>query len=217
MRVLIVGAGGVGGHLAKMLSARGHDVIVVDVDKRKLEKLQSEADVEGIIADATDVSLYEEIDLETIDVVVAVTDRDEVNLLVAALARETGVPRVIVRVKSPQTAKLLRKMGIEDVINPPTLVANLIFSSIEGKKRVATLLSAFLGEYDLVSYLIKEGDSSSGKRLSEVELPPHSKILGIFDGEKIIEPFPQLEIRPGMHVIALVQRGFVDEFLRALR
>lgn len=215
--MLIIGAGSTGSHLAKLLSGRGHEVIIVDVDKRKLEKLQGESDVEGIMADATDVSLYEEIDLDTIDVVVAVTDKDEVNLLVASFARASGVPRVIVKVKSPQIAKLLRKMGIEDVINPPTLVANLIYSSIEEKRKVANLLPAFLGEYDLVSCVIKEGDNSVGKRLGELELPEQSKIIAIYDGEKIIEPIPQIEIRPGLHIIAIVHKDSVDELLKSLR
>lgn len=217
MRILIIGAGGTGSHLAKLLSGRGHDVIIVDTNKNKLEKIQSEADVQGIIADATDASLYEEIDLETIDVVVAVTDKDEVNLLVASLAREKGVPKVVVRVRSPQIAKLLRKMGIEDVINPPTLVANLIYSTIEGKRRVASLLPAFLGEYELVSYVIKEGDSSVGRRLGELELPEQSKIIAIYDGEKIIEPIPQIEIKPGIHIIALVHKEVIDELLKNFR
>lgn len=124
MRILIIGAGSTGSHLAKLLSGKGHEVIIVDTNENKIENVQKEADVQAYKRDATDVSLYEELDLETIDVVVTVTDKDEVNLLVATLAKESGVPKVIARVKSSQIAKLLRKMGIEDVFNPPTLIAN---------------------------------------------------------------------------------------------
>lgn len=217
MRILIIGAGSTGSHLAKLLSGKGHEVIIVDTNENKIENVQKEADVQAYKRDATDVSLYEELDLETIDVVVAVTDKDEVNLLVATLARESGVPKVIARVRSPQIAKLLRKMGIEDVFNPPTLIANLIYSTIEGKRRIATLLPAFLGDYELVSLVIKEGDSSVGKRLGEIEIPEQAKIIAIYDGEKIIEPIPQIEIKPGLHMIALVHKEAVDELLRNFR
>lgn len=217
MRILIIGAGSTGTHLAKLLSDRGHDVIIVDTDKRKLEKIQSEADVEGILADATDISLYEEIDLDTIDVAVAVTDRDEINLLVATMAKERGVPKVIVRVKSPQIARLLRRMGIEEVVNPPTLIANLIYSTIEGRRKTASLLPAFLGDYEIVSLTVREGDSSLGKRLSEIKLPSQAKVLAIYDGEKIVEPFPQIELAVGIHIIALVHKEVIDDFLKAFR
>ena len=86
-----------------------------------------------------------------------------------------------------------------------------------GKRRIATLLPAFLGDYELVSLVIKEGDSSVGKRLGEIEVPEQAKIIAIYDVEKIIEPIPQIEIKPGLHIIALVHKEAVDELLRNFR
>ena len=86
MRILIIGAGDTGRHLAKMLSGKGNEVIVVDKDKDKCKLVAEEADVLAINKDATDLSLYEEVDLRKLDVMVAATDKDEVNLFVALIA-----------------------------------------------------------------------------------------------------------------------------------
>lgn len=218
MRVLIVGGGEVGSYLAKSLAMKGNEVIVVDKDKEKCDKISNEADVLAIDRDATDPTLYEDIDLRAIDVVVAVTDRDEVNLFVATIARDFGVPRVIVRVKNESLARILERIGIEYVIAEPLVIAKLIENVIEGKYHAVSLLPIFTGNYMLVSVTITEADSSIGKRLDELPLPKDGvKILAVFDGERLLDPEEANELRRNYQVIALVRRELVEEFLEALR
>ncbi len=219
MRILIVGAGKVGSILAKMLAEKGHEVIVLDKDPRKAEALAREADVEALARDATDPSVYEaEIDLSTIDVVVAVTNRDEVNMFVATLAREYEVPRIIVKVRDSRIAYLIEKLGIEHVIVEPNVTANIINSIIEGKYVAVTLLPAFTGNYRLVSITISETDTAAGKPLDEIDYPrDRAKILAVFDGSTFLDPSEVIRLEPGYQVIALVRADAVEEFMNAFR
>lgn len=217
MRVLIIGAGDTGRHLAKMLSGKGNEVIVVDKEKEKCKIITEEADVLAINRDATDLSLYDEVDLRKLDVVVAATDKDEVNLFAALIAREHGIPRIMVRVKNEKVARLLERVGIERAICVPYVIANLIEGFIEGKYSLITLSPIFTGMYGLVSLTLTENDASIGKSLKDLKIPLASKILAIFDGEKFLDPEEVTELRPGYEVIALVRNDLAEEFIRAFR
>ncbi len=219
MRILIIGAGQVGSHLARILALHGNDVIVVDKDPEKCRNLResTEADIHVVEGDATDPSLYDEIDLSSIDVVVAATNRDEVNLFVATLAKDYGVKRVIARARSPLVARLLEKIGVEYVITEPLVTAKLMASVIEGKYTAVNLVPVFTGNYVLVSVTIAETDSSVGKTLDELELPRESRVLAIFDGENLLDPLEVDRLHPNYVVIALVRRDLVQEFIQAFR
>ncbi len=216
---MIIGAGKVGSILAKMLADKGYDVIVVDKDPRKAEALAREADVEALARDATDPSLYErEVDLSTVDVVVAATNRDEVNMFVATLAREYDVPRIIVKVRDSRIAYLIQKLGIEYVIVEPLVTANIINSIIEGKYVAVNIVPAFTGNYRLVSVTISEGDSAAGKTLDEIPYPrDRARVLAVFDGQALLDPSEVVRLEPGYQVIALVRQDSLEEFLQAFR
>ncbi len=219
MRILIIGAGQVGSNLAHILALHGNDVIVVDKDPEKCRALResAEADIHAVEGDATDPSLYDEIDLASIDVVVAATDRDEVNLFVATLAKDYGVKRVIARARSPLVARLMEKIGVEYVITEPLVTAKLMAAVIEGKYTAVNLVPVFTGNYVLVAVSIAETDSSVGKSLEELNLPRESRVLAVFDGEEFLDPLEVDKLHPNYVIIALVRRDVVQEFIQAFR
>ncbi len=214
MRILVIGAGGVGGETAKRLSERGHSVTVVDKDEEKILRLSNEADVEGVVRDATDPSLYDEVDLSSYDVVVAATDRDEVNLFVAALAKFYNVNRVIVRIRKPATARLLNMLGVSFIVSEHQIAANIIYSLVEGYYRITELVSSLTGDFVLVSGLIRPTSPLRGKRVRDVmdDLKEVStKILGIYLNGNFLEPEDVGTFEEGMLVIMLVHKDFVDK------
>jgi trk system potassium uptake protein TrkA len=218
MRILIVGAGNVGSTLAKLLAVKGNEVIVVDKSEERVKKLAEEADVLGMARDATDPELYEELDLSSLDVVVSVTDKDEINLFVSTIARDYGVPRIITRVKNPSIARLLERIGVEYALTEPYVIAKLIESTIEGKYHVVELVPVFTGNYHLVTITITETDSSVGKPLSAVDLPEEGvKLLAVIGDEGFMDPEEMSDLRPGMQIIGLVRKDMIERFVEAFR
>jgi trk system potassium uptake protein TrkA len=218
LRILIVGAGHVGSSLASLLAVKGNEVIVVDKDAEKCSRLANEVDVLALARDATDPALYEEVDLSSLDVVVAVTDRDELNLFISTIARDYGVPRIIARVKNPRIARLLEHIGVEHAITEPHIIAKLIEATIEGRYHAVELAPVFTGNYVLASITITESDSSLGKRLSEIPFPREGvRIIAIFDGEELRDPDEVSELQRGYHVVALVRNDKLEEFLESFR
>jgi trk system potassium uptake protein TrkA len=218
MRILIVGAGKLGSLLAKRLSEKGHDVIVIDIDREKAEQVAAEADVAAYVRDATDPSTYDEINLSNIDVVVAATNRDEVNLFVALMAREYGVSRIIVKVREEKMGRIISRLGIaEHVVVEPRVISSIIEGYIEGKYNIVQLAPVFVGGFRLVTITIPEGSSVEGQLLDEIKYPRHAaKILAVFDGETFHDP-SLVRLEAGYQIIALVRDDAIEEFLEAFR
>jgi len=216
LRVLIIGAGYVGGILAEKLSESGHSVTIIDKDDEKIARIGSRLDVEALVRDATNPILYDEIDINSFDIIVAVTDKDEVNLFVAAIAKLYGVERVFVRIRNPQTARILATLGVEGVIPEPQLVANILFSYIQGSYTVINLVPTMAGEFVLVSAKVRPMSMVRGKRVRDLlrngRLPPHTRILAVVSQDRIMDPVesPPLDVED--LVVALVRRDKVKEF-----
>lgn len=218
MRVLVVGAGYVGSLLAAKLSEAGHSVTVVDKDEERVAKLaQSRYDVEAYARDATDPSFYEEIQVESYDVVVAVTDKDEVNVFVALLARMRGVDRVYVRARNPETARMLEMLGIRGVILEPQLAANVLYSLIEGSHTIVSIAPSFTGDYVVAGLLVKPASPLRGRRvedaLDEIQRLG-GRLLAVYEGSNFYEPDEIQYINDGMVLIILARPSTLKDLAK---
>jgi trk system potassium uptake protein TrkA len=220
MKILIVGIGELGRHLAVNLSSKGHDIVAIDKDPQKCNVLSSESDVMVLNRDATDPSLYDEVELESFDVVIAATDRDEVNLFVAAVAREYGINRVIVVTRSEKAAKLINMLGLSELTLPsPVVSAKIVEGYIEGRYDLVPVVKILAGEYNIYAIAISSGDKSVGAKIGEIkkELPSDVMILAVFNGEEFLEPDDDITIEQGYLLIMLIpsgKEGLVESVLR---
>ena len=133
MRILIIGAGNAGRHLAGKLSEERHDIVIIDNDEDALQEISAQFDIQTVQGEGSSPRVLEEAGLSKADLVVAVTDRDEVNILACAYAQAAGVPHKVARVSNPDfihsDSKFdLRRMGIDLVISQKEECAQEIFT-----------------------------------------------------------------------------------------
>ena len=100
MRIVIIGGGQTGEHLAEKFCEDGNDVVVIDASSEALAELDSHLDLMTVHGDGANPEVLEEADVERADMVVAVTDRDDTNILACIFARARGVARTVARVSS---------------------------------------------------------------------------------------------------------------------
>lgn len=133
LHVMIVGAGRVGSALAEELADAGHEVIVIEAQAERRDWLASQrADMEVAVGDGTDPHVLESHGARACDVVVAVTDQDDSNVLVATIARtEFEVPRTITRIVDPRCAWLhTPAMGVDVALEQASLIARLVAEEV---------------------------------------------------------------------------------------
>lgn len=131
MNVVIMGCGRVGGRLATMLDAEGHDVVILDIDPRSFRWLGPSFKGKAIIGDGTDEDALRKAEIDDADIFVATTQGDNRNVLAAQKAKLIfKVPKVVSRIYDPIRRELYRDLGLE-TISPTTVTTELLKNAIE--------------------------------------------------------------------------------------
>jgi len=135
MRVIIVGAGEVGYQISKFLSLESLDVVVIDKDRNKTARISEEIDIAVIDGEGGSPSALREAEADSADILLAVTDQDETNMIACLLAKAMfGIPRKIARIRNPDyflNEHLLKTLGIDPAINPELEIASAVVRILE--------------------------------------------------------------------------------------
>jgi len=128
----IVGCGRLGSRLAKTLSERGEEVLIIDKDKKNFNKLGLNFGGLAVEGDATDIKFISELDIKKAKALVAVTREDNSNLMVCQIAKELFGLKVIARLYNGEKESVYREFGI-DIICPNDLTASAINDALGGE------------------------------------------------------------------------------------
>lgn len=122
LNIIIVGCGKVGATLIEQLSMEGHDITVIDKNPKRIQEITSQFDIMGFVGNGASYSLQIEAGIESADLIISVTDSDELNLLCCTVATQVGNCAAIARVRTPDYSKeatyLRDKLGLAMIINP---------------------------------------------------------------------------------------------------
>lgn len=136
MKIIITGAGAVGYHIAKLMASESQDIYLIDENKERLDYVQSHIDVFAIHGDAKSISILREANIESCDLLIAVTASEETNLLVSILAKKFGAKRTIARINNlelneEQNLDLFHSLGIDTLISPVKLASEEIIRLVK--------------------------------------------------------------------------------------
>ena len=167
MRIIVVGAGEVGTYIADRLSRQEHDIALIELDPERYRQIDAELDVLAINGSGTDSGVLKKAGIADTDLLVAATNKDEINLFSALLARQAGVGKTIVRVesrklRSKEVSALFEKFDDHLVIDPDQEVADSVLRLME-----------YPGAMDL-SRMANEEVVIIGARL-----PAHAPLVGV--------------------------------------
>ena len=180
MNIIIVGCSSVGETLAEQLGQENNNITVIDLSAEKINDITSRYDVMGIVGNgATNMTLMEA-GINRADLLIAVTDSDELNLLCCLIAKKTGHCRVIARVTSPEysadAAYLKNELGLEMIINPEQASAEEIARIL--KFPSAMKIETFAkGRVELLTFRLPEKSPLVGMTVKDVVVTLKCDIL----------------------------------------
>lgn len=186
-KVMILGGGKIGYYLAHRLESSNVSVTIVEEDKTRCHYLSEKLNHAMIIhGDGTDINLLEEEDLALQDAFVGVTGYDEQNLLMALVAKQSGVNKTIAKISRPNYVHIIDKLDIDVALNPVNITASDILRFIRGGKVVSVSL-LLGGQGEVTEIIVSEDLPIVGKPISKLGLPK-GIIIGaiVHDGEVII-------------------------------
>ncbi|WP_438831993.1 Trk system potassium transporter TrkA [Streptococcus pluranimalium] len=135
MQIILVGGGKVGAALCRSLVEENHDIVLIEQKESVLKHLTKRYDIIGLLGNGANHKILEQADIQDCDIFIAMTDKDEVNMISAVLAKQMGAKETIVRVRNPEYSNAYFKernfLGFSLVINPELLTARYIANSID--------------------------------------------------------------------------------------
>ena len=215
MRVVIAGAGSVGRSIARELLHNGHQVLLMDKERKDLHTRIPEAN--WLLADACEISALHEAGLAECDVVVAATGDDKVNLVVSLLAKtEFGVPRTVARVNNPKNEWMFDEAwGVDVAVSTPRLMTALVEEAVS----VGDLVRIFQfqqGQATMVELTLPPTSPVVGQLVRDVPLPPDTTLVCIIREERPIPPSPDDTLEAHDELLILTVPESEDDLQRLL-
>lgn len=180
MRILVIGAGEVGRHICQQLSIEDHEVILIERNADRLKRTARDLNILGIEGNGASARILEQAGISKVDLFIAVTDIDEVNLIACIMAKEYGILRLVARVRNEEYfsgASPLNehRLGIDLLINPDQVMAQEILRISEVSEAFEVADFAH-GDVVLVGYEIKEDNPVCGITLADLK-----DLRGLYD------------------------------------
>lgn len=222
MKILIVGIGKVGSTLAEHLSLENHQVTVIDTSKETLSRISDRMDVRGIRGNGASIPALRLAGVHEMDIVIAATNLDEVNMVCCLTSKRLGAKYTIARIRSveytTELATLRQELGIDMVINPEYATAVEI-SRLLRFPAAANIDTFFRGRVELVSFVVQERDFLAGRPLSE--LSRNAKALPVLvcaaeRGSSVLIPDGSFTPRPGDKLYLVGEPVGIQAFFRLL-
>lgn len=200
MNILVIGCGKVGSSLAIELGGRGHDVSVVDQNAENFDALQRNFNGFTTNGVPIDQEVLKKAGIENCDALAAVTPDDNVNLMVAQMAKELyKVPKVLVRISDPKRGKVFFQYGLH-IICPTSLTVGAMCDVLyeEDEEQILTI-----GAHTFSFEIINLPRELIGKKPSEIEMNGNEAIYAVERGgtEIILINSEEPELQKGDRLI----------------
>ena len=225
MKIIILGAGQVGGSVAESLVSEQNDITVVDIDPARLRALQDRLDLRTVTGSASHPSVLMEAGIDDADLLIAVTQSDEINLVACKLAaRMFNVPRRIARIRATDFLDDPKVLGPEgfDVdlsICPEQVLTDYIVKLVEFPEALQVLDFAG-GQVSLVAVRAYQGGPMVGRPVKEIRghIPNiDTRIVAIFRRDGAIMPDGDTVIEDGDEVFCLASSDHISQVMKELR
>lgn len=220
MRILVIGGGVTGSHLAEKFCADGHDVVVVDEDADALSSLEAHLDLLTVRGNGADPEVLEEAGIGRADLLLAVTDSDDTNILACIFAKTRGVDRTAARVSASgyMTSRHIdfAKLGVDLLVNQHDEYARDVCSVLRlpGAIEVTDLLD---GRIMVVGMSIHMDSPLLGNTLSGFGNPDwirRIRFLAVSRGEEILTPHGDTSFLVGDDVYFAGEPDAISAFLQ---
>ncbi|SDM16166.1 trk system potassium uptake protein TrkA [Halogranum gelatinilyticum] len=131
MYIVIVGAGNIGTPLIEIATAGGNEVVVIERDEEKAERASKAFDCLVINDDATVKDTLTDAGADRADALISTTDQDATNIMVCLLGKELEVPTIVSVVHNPDHMALFRRIGVNTMENPQSLIAEYLYRAVK--------------------------------------------------------------------------------------
>lgn len=215
MNVLIVGGSKVAYYLLGLLDLNKYTVTVIDQRLDICEKIANEFEVEVFFGDGTDLATLRRAGCENMDVMMALTGKDENNLVCCQLAKYSfHVPMTIANVNNPRNTESLKQLGVDKTLSSTEILANLLEEEIE-YKGLMTAYDIPGNNRAIVEFILHPSADACGRTIAEYDFPENMTIVLITrESGEVLSPGGQVRMDAGDRILLVCHQSDYEDVWR---
>jgi len=210
LRITVLGASRFAVATIRGLIDRGHEVILIEENRERIDELAETLDCGMIHGDGTLPSTLQEAFGDGADAFISLTNSDNVNILSAAVARSIGYPRVVTQLTRTELQPIIDQLGLGETITPHETVARSLVDALEQHDRVS-IVGVLKNQLRLA--LVSVPDSFEEQAFSELDLPASARGIALIRQEEETEISDEDTVQAGDQLLLLVADGDHDTLL----
>ena len=213
MRAVFIGASTLAGATARLLLTRGHEVVVIELDKERIEALANDLDCGYIHGDGSKPAILREADPEHADLLFCLTGSDQANIIASLVGRSLGFPRVVTKIDDPAFEHICIELGLEGTVIPTRTIGRHLADIAEGRDplELSTMIREEARAFSFVA------GAADAVRVDELDLPARTRLVCIYRGGKLLIPDASTTLREDDEVVLITHRDNLDRLKARVR
>jgi len=208
MRVVIIGASPLALHTTEVLIESGHQVLIIEKDKERIEQLSEHLDCAFLHGDGSQPDMLREADPPKAEVLMCLTNHDQTNIIAGLVARNLGYERVITVIEQEDFEDLCEELGLTETFIPLRNISHQLAELTEQPTAAPALDTLFKHDAALRGLSL----ANSGLTLEQLELPEGCRVVGFYREQALLFPEAQMRFQAGDELLILAR----EESLKAL-
>jgi len=207
MRIAFIGASEISIETAKGLVKKGHEVVVIETDKAKIEEFSEELDCSFLHGDGSRPDVLREVNPEHTDILFCLTDSDPANVIASLVGRSLGFKQVVTSVHEEQFESICHELGLKDTIVPSRTISRYLQDMVGGGKNIE-LSTVLKDEARFFTFTVKDEDAGA---VNELKLPADARVVMYYRENKFAHADEETTLRAGDEAVVLTHSKNLSE------
>ena len=217
MRAIIIGAGEIGMPIIHYLAMRGHMLAVIEKDEDRCKHIANHSDAAIFCARGDLQKIWKDAEAEKADVLMALTNDDEVNAKVSRIAkRDYGIPFVIARAHQPENINKIEEAGADIAICPSQETLRVFLNALESHT-VDTLYVSQSLKFKIAIVTVPSNGIAIGKNLDQIGVSANCEVANVLRNCSFLFPEESFVFKSGDKVVVTGSLDNVEKLVEKLR
>lgn len=206
MRAVFLGGEPLTVNTARVLLKRGHEVVLIERDRARIETLSEELDCGFIHGDGSRPGILREADPQHSAVLYCLTSHDQTNIIASLVGRSLGFQRVVTKIDDPELEHICIELGLKDTIIPSRTIGTHLADLFEGRDPLE--FSTMLRDEARVFSLVARPDQAGP--MDTLELPKHTRVVCLYRNGEFLVPDNDARLEGGDEVVLITHRDNLE-------
>ena len=220
MYAVIVGGGVVGYNVLRALTGLGYEAVLVERDKQRFAQLEAEYEHMVVHGDGTEPAILEAVGIRRADLVIAVTGRDQDNMVIAQLTKDrTGGSgqhvKCIARVNDPRNQEHFDTLGVRFTVSAAQSILSLIEHEVPDH-RVVNMLNLRHENLEIIELNVTKASPIVGLPVAKIRMPQNTRLISVTRDNQSTIAVGDTVVQPGDRVMAILEPSKEDELVQLL-